>query len=117
MDEAQAGTAVWIDRPSSGTIPRGPYVFDDDSFQCGASTTVSCVEVIGGTATVQDSSLTFPGTIPAELVYDAEDGATLTFDNDSATGYGTTAGGDPGTVDATSTVSGQNSGGTWTPAS
>jgi hypothetical protein len=117
MQEAQAGTAIWIDRPSAGTIPRGPYSFENDSFQCGASTTVSCVEVLGATATISDSSLDFPGTMPAETVYEVEEGSSLTFANDSATGYGTTSSGDPGTVDATSTETGAGTGGTWTPAS
>ncbi len=115
MNEAQAGTTIWISRPSSGTIPRGPFLFADDTFACGASTAVSCVEVIGGTATVQDSTFSFPAATPAELVYEAETGTTLTFTDDDATGYGTTTTGDPGTVDATSTVT--VTGGTWTPAS
>jgi hypothetical protein len=71
MEQAQAGTAIWVRRPSSGggTTPRGPIVFENDTLACGASTTVSCVDVTGGTVTVQDSSLGFPGTTPAENVY------------------------------------------------
>jgi hypothetical protein len=112
MDEAQAGTALWVDRPSStsGTTLRGPYLFEDDTFDCGASTTVTCVIVTGGNVTVSDSTLNFPGTTPAENVYTATDDTVLTFDNDDATGYGT-----PGTADSTSTVT--VTGGTWTPAS
>jgi hypothetical protein len=111
MEQAQAGTAIWVRRPSSGggTTPRGPIVFENDTLACGASTTVSCVDVTGGTVTVQDSSLGFPGTTPAENVYRAATGTTLTFTNDTVTGYGSA-----GTVDATSSVT--VSGGTWTPA-
>jgi hypothetical protein len=112
MDQAQAGTTVWVDRPSSDTTTnlRGPFLFENDSFDCGASTTVSCVMVSGGNVTISDSSLTFPGTTPAENVYTAAVSTSLTFTNDDATGYGA-----PGTADSTSTVT--VTGGTWTPAS
>jgi hypothetical protein len=112
MDEAQAGTALMVDRPTSEntTTLRGPFLFEADTFDCGASTTVSCVMVTGGDVTVSDSTLNFPGTTPAENVYAAADSTTLSFDNDDATGYGA-----PGTADSTSTVT--VTGGTWTPAS
>jgi PKD repeat protein len=111
MDEAQAGTALWVDRPSSDTSTnlRGPFLFENDTFECGTSTTVSCVMVSGGNVTVSDSSLDFAAADPAENVYTAAVSTTLTFDNDDVTGYGA-----PGTADSTSTVT--ITGGTWTPA-
>ena len=115
MTEAQAGTTIWVHRPTTGTNPRGPYLFENDTFDCGASTTVACVSVSGGTVAVTDCSFTFPGTLPAETVYEADTGATIAFTDDDVTGYGTTQSGDPGTNDATSTVT--VVGGSWTPAS
>jgi hypothetical protein len=115
VEQPQAGTALLVSRPTSGTTPRGPFLFENDTFQCGASTTVACVVVSGGTVTIEDSTLDFPGTTPAETVYSASLGSTLTFTDDDVTGYGTTSSGDPGTVDSTSTVT--VTGGTWTPAS
>ncbi|MGH9018817.1 MAG: right-handed parallel beta-helix repeat-containing protein, partial [Acidimicrobiales bacterium] len=114
MTEAQAGTVIWVNRPTNGIVPRGPYLFENDTFDCGSSTTVACVIVNGATVTVQDSSLSFPGTIPAETVYSAADGTTLDFTEDDVSGYGTTSTDGPGTVDSTSTVT--VAGGTWTPA-
>jgi hypothetical protein len=119
MNEAQAGTVIWVNRPGTGPTPRGPYLFENDTFECGASTTVACVIAIGGTVTIDGSSFSFPPVVApatsAETVYQAETSASIDFSNDDATGYGTTDTGDPGTVDATSTVT--VSGGTWTPAS
>lgn len=111
MEEAQAGTALWVDRPSSDTSTnlRGPFLFENDTFDCGTSTTVTCVMVSGGNVTVSDSTLDFAAASPAENVYTAAVSTMLSFDNDDVTGYGA-----PGTADSTSTVT--VTGGTWTPA-
>jgi len=115
MQAAQAGTAIWVARPTTGTNPRGPYLFENDTFDCGASTLVACVIVSGGDVTVLDSTLTFPtGTPPYENVYAVSAGSNAFFTDDTATGYGTT-GGNPGTVDSTSKVT--ITGGLWTPGS
>ncbi len=109
MSQPQAGTAIWVRRPTTGTVPRGPFLFDNDTFDCGANTTVACVIDSGGTVTVQNSSLDFPsGTAPYENVYETDTGASLTFTNDTVSGYGA-----EGTSDSTSTVN--VSGGNWTP--
>jgi hypothetical protein len=108
--QPQAGTAVMVDRPT-GTNLRGPIVFDDDTFACGASTSVTCVITDGATVTIENSTLDFPGTLPAENVYDATMGSILSFIDDDVTGYGSL-----GTYDST-TPPPTISGGTWTPAS
>lgn len=116
MQQAQAGTTIWVARPTTGTNDRGPYLFDNDAFDCGASTTVACVIVSGGDVTVENSTFTFPtGTPPFESVYAVSAGSSVFFTDDTATGYGTAPDGSPGTVDSTSAVN--ISGGTWTPGS
>jgi len=116
MQQAQAGTAIWVARPTTGTIDRGPFVFDSDAFDCGTSTLVTCVIVSGGAVTVSNSTLTFPtGAPPYENVYTATSGTLLTFLNDTVTGYGLESDGTSGTADSTSLVT--LTGGTWTPGS
>jgi hypothetical protein len=111
MQAAQAGTAIWVARPTTGTVNRGPYLFDSDTFDCGTSIKVTCVIVSGGGVTVSNSTLSFPaGTPPFENVYTATSGTVLAFTNDTVTGYGQV-----GTFDSTSTVT--VTGGTWTPGS
>jgi hypothetical protein len=114
MEQMQGPPAVWIDNPGTGASVRGPFTFDDDTFQCGqpsmtATTTPSCVEVTSATATIADSTLDFPVAPPFEDVYAAATDTTLALTDDTVSGYGAV-----GSSDATSTVS--VSGGTWTPA-
>jgi hypothetical protein len=114
MEQPQSGTVILIDRPGTGSVPRGPFTFENDTLDCGTNTsttsTIECVMVWAGTLSVDDSSLTFPPTTPAESVYHAAVGSTIAFDNDTVSGYGS-----PGSADSTSTVT--VVGGTWTPAS
>jgi hypothetical protein len=113
MEQPQSGTVILIDRPGTGSVPRGPFTFENDTLDCGTNTnpttTVECVMVWAGDLSVDDSSLTFPATTPAENVYLAAKGSTLLFDDDTVTGYGS-----PGSADSTSIVT--PVGGTWTPA-
>ena len=113
MTEPQGTAAIQVLKPGTGKVARGPFLFENDTFQCGqsvSSTLVACVAVSGSDVTVQDSTITFAPTPPAESVYTVTTSSTVTFDDDTVSGYGTL-----GSVDATSTLT--TTGGTWTPAS
>jgi hypothetical protein len=112
MTEPQGTAALQLLRPGTGAVARGPFLFKNDTFACGQSTSitlVACVAVSGSNVTVLDSTFTFPSTPPIEAVYTVTTYSSVTFNNVTVTGYGNL-----GTVDATSTVT--VNGGTWTPA-
>jgi hypothetical protein len=113
MTEPQGTAAILIERPGTGTTPRGPFLFENDQLSCGQSTSptiVACVELAGATVDVESSSLVFPSAPPIEAVYSGVNSSNLTFGNDTVTGFGST-----GSVDSTSNLS--VTGGSWTPAS
>jgi hypothetical protein len=120
MDMAQGNTAVEVLRPTNYNNPRGPFVFDDDTFYCGQGTstsTAACVEVSGGAVTMSDSTFVYPASSPYENVYSITDGSGLTFANDTATGFGGCGASIPtGTSDASSVFTGDGQG-TWPPPS
>jgi hypothetical protein len=124
MDMAQGNTAVEVLRPTNYNVPRGPFMFVDDTFYCGQGTstsTASCVEVSGGTVTMAGSTFVYPDSSPYENVYSITNGSDLTFTNEfsndtTATGFGGCGASNPtGTSDSTSSFT--NTGGTWPPPS
>jgi len=110
MSEPQGTAALQVLRPGTSAVARGPFLFKDDTFACGQSTSatlVACVPITGSDVTVEDSTLSFPSPPPSEAVYNVATSSTVAFSNDIVTGYGSV-----GTVDGTSTVT--VTGGTWT---
>jgi hypothetical protein len=108
MPLAGSGWAVNIDN-KNGKPDAGPIVFDHDIFNCGASVYVACFEFKGASnVTVENSSTTigFPGDQTKEHAYSALGNTHVLFNNDEVSGYG-----DPGPIDATSTVA--VNGGLW----
>ena len=111
MEQAQAGDAVFIQTPAGDGV-RGPFVFLHDTFDCGTSAYVGCVELTGGDVDIVNSSFTFPSSAEPQYrrVWDLYADSTVNFLNDVVAGYSaTTAGGG----DTTGSYSIR--GGTWTP--
>jgi Right handed beta helix region len=111
MEQAQTGTAIFVDTPAGYGI-RGPFTFANDWFDCGSSAYVGCVEVTGGTVRIVNSTLTFPTNAEPQYrrVWDAFADSSVDFTSDVVAGYSTTAedGGDGTGVSAIT-------GGSWTP--
>lgn len=107
MLRPEGGDAVLVQDHGNGAVPRGPYDFVDDTFWCGASAYVACLQLTHAVVTLRDCTLRFPRSTVHEAVYHAAAGSTLTLDDDVASGYGRTGGGG-GVVHV--------SGGQWTPA-
>ena len=121
METAQGNTALEVYTPKNQSVVRAQFQFDNDIFYCGPGTvskgSVACVEVGGGSVTVSGSTFVYSPTAPYEDVYELFDGTTLTFANDSASGFGNCGASAPtGTADASSTFDGDGTG-TWPPPS
>jgi hypothetical protein len=98
MNAQQAGDAVLIETPANQPA-RGAFTFTNDTFRCGASVYVACVEVTGGNVSVNQSTLLLPPGTVHEDAYYASNGSTVTLNGDTVTGYGTA-----GTADQSSAV-------------
>jgi hypothetical protein len=110
MAKPEGGSAVLVERPAGGKVPRGPFVFSSDELWCGASAYVACVQLTGAQVTLSGVTLEFPGGTTHEAVYHLGSGSTASFHNDVVQGYGR-----QGQADAASSV--RVSGGMWAPFS
>ncbi len=110
MPEADSGWAVNI-RNTKGRSDAGPILFDDDTFNCGASVYVACYDLDGATnLTIENSTATigYPHDEIHEHAYRAVNNTNATFVNDTVSGYGILGG-----VSANSSV--DLVGGSWSP--
>jgi hypothetical protein len=108
MQSPEAGDVILVQDPSATDAARGPMTFVNDTLLCGSSVYVACVQSKHGSISINDSTLQMPPGTLHEAVYRATVGSTLSFGQDTVSGYGSV-----GTTDGTSNVSVQ--GGTWTP--
>ena len=107
MENAQTGDVI-EDWTPSGLGVRGPFTFSNDTFDCGTSVYVGCVDLIGADVNIVDSTLTFPADAYYlyREVWNIDPTSTLNFLNDTVDGYSSEN--DGNTCDVTIR------GGTWT---
>jgi hypothetical protein len=108
MENAQTGDVI-EDVTPSGLGVRGPFTFSNDTFDCGTSVYVGCVDLVGADVNIVDSTLTFPADAYYlyREVWTIDPTSTLNFQDDTVNGYSSEN--DGNTCDVTIL------GGTWTP--
>ena len=108
MENAQTGDVI-EDWTPAGLGVRGPFTFSNDTFDCGTSVYVGCVDLIGADVNIVDSTLTFPADAYSlyREVWNIDPTSTLNFLDDTVDGYSSEN--DGNTCDVTIR------GGTWTP--
>ncbi len=107
MENAQTGDVI-EDMTPSGLGVRGPFTFSNDTFDCGTSVYVGCVDLVGADVNIVDSTLTFPTNAYYlyREVWTIDPTSTLNFQGDTVDGYSSEN--DGNTCDVTIR------GGTWT---
>ena len=86
MDQELGGDVVLVDNISPTGTQRGPFTFIGDQFRCGASVYVACTEVSNGNVTFSGCTFIMPGGEIHEHVYQATNGSTVNFFEDSVHG-------------------------------
>jgi hypothetical protein len=88
MENEQTGDVI-EDHTPPGLGVRGPFTFSHDTFDCGASAYVGCVDLSGADVNIVDSTLTFPSDAYSlyREVWTIDPTSTLNFQDDTVNGY------------------------------
>jgi hypothetical protein len=82
----QGGDVILVQNVKHSAQPRGPFTFAHDTFKCGVSAYVACVQITHANVTVRDSTFSMPHATAKATLYKATHHSVLTWTGNTVNG-------------------------------